>query len=509
MDADVVIIGSGMGGSAVAWALADSGADVLVLERGGPIAREPQNRSAEAVFVEQRYRTAEQWLDDAGNPFRPGQYYNVGGCTKFYGSALFRLRERDFEAVEHEEGISPAWPISYQDLAPYYDLAEQLFGVHGQAGSDPTDPAGRPSYPYPPLPQESTMAELAQRFRSMGLQPFPLPSSVQLHPGGNCERCGSCDAFPCMVDAKADAETALLRPAMRRGKVRLLTGTRVHRLLTDDRGQRIVAAEVEQGGETKRIRAGLFVLAAGAINSAALLLASANEHHRQGLANASGAVGRYFMNHNCTALMALSTRENDSRNPKTLALNDFYFGGSESRWPLGNLQTLGKVQEPMLRNAMRWLPKSWREQLCAHSVDWYAMSEDLPHPDSRVTLEANGQIRLNWVRTNLKPHARLVQTAKHLLREAGYPLVLARRFEADTPSHQCGTVRFGNDPAQAPLDPFCRTWQHDNLYVVDGGFFPSSAAVNPALTIAAQGLRVGTHLATRLQGVNHDDRQTH
>jgi choline dehydrogenase-like flavoprotein len=207
--------------------------------------------------------------------------------------------------------------------------------------------------------------------------------------------------------------------------------------------------------------------------------------------------------------MALSTRENDSRNPKTLALNDFYFGGTASQWPLGNLQTLGKVQEPMLRNAMRWLPKSWREQLCAHSVDWYAMSEDLPHPDSRITLAGNGQIQLNWVRTNLKPHARLVHTAKRLLREAGYPLVLARRFEADTPSHQCGTVRFGSDPAQAPLDPFCRAWQHDNLYVVDGGFFPSSAAVNPALTIAAQGLRVGTHLATRLQGVNHDDRQTH
>lgn len=501
MEADVVIIGSGVGGSAIAWSLAESGANVLVLERGPNQPREPQNRDPEEVFVKQRYRTTEQWLDGSGRAFRPGQYYYVGGCSKFYGTALFRLRERDFEEVEHEEGVSPAWPISYQDLAPYYDLAEKLFGVHGTAGSDPTDPSSRPPYPYPAVPHEPVMARLAERLTANGVHPFPLPTSIQFHPGGKCQRCGSCDAFPCMIDAKGDAETSLLRPAMKHGNVRLVTGAKVERLLTDEQGKRIVAAEVLLNGQRQRVTGQLFVLAAGAINSAALLLASANAKNPNGLANSSGAVGRYFMNHNCTALLAFNPAErNDSLIPKTLAINDYYFGNNESQWPLGNLQTLGKVKEPMLRAALGWLPKGVRQYLTSHSVDWYAMSEDLPHPESRVTLTANGQIQLNWHRTNLKPHEQFVEVAKRLLRKSGYPLVFARRFESDTPSHQCGTVRFGTDPARAPLDPFCRAYDHDNLYVVDASFFPSSAAVNPALTIAAQGLRVGKHLLTQMKG---------
>lgn len=500
MDADIVIIGSGVGGSAVAWALAETGASVLVLERGAYLPREPQNADAEAMFIEQRYRTRETWLDGAGGEFRPGQYYYVGGCSKVYGGALFRLREKDFMAVEHQEGISPAWPISYADLAPYYDLAEQLFAAHGQAGSDPTEALRRPAYPYPAQPHEATVAKFAERLSAQGVHPFPLPSAVQFHAGGGCTRCGSCDGFPCRVDAKRDAESSLLRPALRSGAVKLLTNAYVRHLHTDDAGRRIVSAEVDVAGQMRQITARRFVLSAGAVNSAALLLTSANSRHPDGLANSSGAVGRYFMNHNCSALLAVNPlARNDSRNPKTLAINDYYFGGDASEWPLGNLQTLGKIHEPMLRTALHWLPKRLRHYLAAHSMDWYAMSEDLPHADSRVTVESGGRIRLAWRRTNLKSHQQLVAVAKRLFRRAGYPLVFSKPFAEDSPSHQCGTVRFGNDPAQAPLDPFCRAYDHDNLYVVDGSFFPSSAAVNPALTIAAQGLRVGAHLKNELE----------
>ena len=500
MDYDVVVIGSGVGGGCVALTLADTGARILVLERGERLPREAQNWDAEAVFAEQRYRTHEIWQDSTGRRFRPGQFYYVGGHTKFYGAAMFRFRERDFEALEHEEGVSPPWPIRYADLEPFYDQAERLFGVHGQAGDDPTEPPRARPYPFPPIPHEPLLADLFDRLRGRGLKPFHMPAAVDFHPGGKCVRCGTCDAFPCRIDAKGDAETRLIDPALRHPNVTLQTGSQVTKLITDDSGKRIVAAEVERSGEKQHIRARLFVLSAGAINSAALLLRSASTRHPNGLANSSGAVGRYYMSHNCTALMTLMPLQvNETRFPKTLALNDYYFGGGASVKPLGNLQLLGKIQEPMLRAALPRVPKWLRAGLARHSVDWYAMSEDLAHRDSTIRPLASGGVELNWRRTNMRSHHRFVATAKRLLKDIGFPVVLSKPFDADTTSHQCGTVRFGTDPAQAPLDPYCRAYDHDNLYVVDGGFLPSSAALNPALTIAAQALRTATHLTGRLK----------
>jgi choline dehydrogenase-like flavoprotein len=499
MDADVVIIGSGLGGSAIAWSLAASGASVLILERGGHLPREPQNADPEQVFGALRYRARETWLDGGGKPFRPGQYYYVGGHTKFFGTAMFRFRERDFEAVRHEDGVSPAWPVTYAQLEPWYGLAERLFQVHGRGGIDPTEPPRAGAYPFAAVPHEPLIGKLAARIEGLGLRPFPMPTSIRLHPGGDCVRCASCDAFPCPIDAKGDAEISLLRPAMAHPNVTLWTGSEVLRLDTDRDGRRIAAARVRRDGAELRVTARLFVLAAGAINSAALLLRSANERHPDGLANGSGQVGRNFMNHNCTALMAIDPRQsNRTRFPKTMVLNDFYLDDGDGGAGLGNLQMLGKIQPAMLRGALPWVPAPLLSYLARHSVDVYAMSEDLPHPDSRVRLTASGQIQLSWQRTNLGAHQRLVGRAKKLLRQAGFPLVLGRRFGMDTPSHQCGTVRFGDDPDTAPLDRLCKAWQHDNLYVVDASFFPSSAALNPALTIAAQALRVGAHLKSNL-----------
>jgi choline dehydrogenase-like flavoprotein len=496
---DVVIVGSGVGGGCAALTLASTGARILILERGERLPREPQNWDAEAVFVEQRYRTHDTWYDGSGTAFRPGQFYYVGGHTKFFGTAMFRFRERDFEAVEHDEGLSPAWPIRYAELEPWYGQAERLFGVHGLAGEDPTEPPRSGPYPLPPVPHEPLMDELAQRFRALGLKPFHLPSSIGFHPGGACVRCTTCDAFPCKVDAKGDAEICLIDPALRHANVTLQTGSTVTRLLTDDAGRRITAVELERGGQTERIEARIVLLCAGAINSAAILLRSANAKHPQGLANSSGLVGRYYMNHNCTALMALMpTRVNRTHFPKTVSLNDFYFESQASPRPLGNLQPLGKIQEPMLRAALPRTPKFLRHQLARHSSDWYVMSEDLPHRDSRVQLHADGKIQLNWRRSNLSAHRELVDVAKRLLKDAGFPIVLSKPFGTDTPSHQCGTARFGNDPAESVLDPHCRAWDHDNLFVIDASFFPSSAALNPALTVAAQALRAADHLKAHL-----------
>ena len=495
---DVAIIGSGVGGSAVALQLAGSSARVLVLERGPQLPREPQNGDPEAVFVARRYHTHETWYAD-GRPFRPGMFYFVGGHTKFYGTAMFRLRERDFEALAHEEGVSPAWPIRYADLEPWYAQAERLFGVRGHGGIDPTEPPRSSGFPHPPMPHEPVLADIEHRLRARGLRPFPMPSAVDFGEGGACRRCENCDAVACAFDAKGDADVRLLRPALARGGVTLRANARVVRLLCDDSGRRIVAAEIDVDGARERVEADLFVLSAGAINSAALLLRSADAKHPTGLANSSDVVGRHYMTHNTTALMAVHPfRRNATRFPKTLAVHDFYFGERAGGTPLGSLQLLGKIREPMLRGALPRVPKLARQFLAERSVDWYAQSEDLPHPDSRVTLRPDGAINLHWHRTNLRTHARWVARCKQLLRDIGYPMVLTHPFGTDVVSHQCGTVRFGSDSATSALDPFCKAWDHDNLYVVDAGFFPSSAAVNPALTVAAQALRVGHHLRNRV-----------
>jgi choline dehydrogenase-like flavoprotein len=495
-DADVVIIGSGVGGGAVAQQLAGSGAQVLIVERGPQLPREPENWDLEAVFCDHRYRTTETWYAD-GRPFRPGMFYFVGGQTKFYGTAMFRFRERDFEEVAHEEGVSPAWPIRYADLEPWYGMAESLFGVRGQGGIDPTDPPRSGAYAHAPVPNEPVMQEIEDGLRARGLKPFPMPSAIDLGPGGRCLRCANCDALPCKIDAKGDAEIRLIRPALRSPNVTLRPGVRAERLVTDATGRRIVAVEVIEAGVRRRITARTFVLSAGAVNSAALLLRSADHRHPRGLANASDVVGRNYMTHNTTALMGVRPfRRNPTHFPKTLAVHDFYFGEKAGDTPLGSLQLLGKIREPMLRGPLPRVPRFARRLLSDHSVDWYAQSEDLPHADSRVSLRSDGAINLHWHRTNLRAHEHWVDKCRAILRSIGFPIVLTSGFGTEVVSHQCGTVRFGSDPATSALDPVCKAWEHDNLYVVDSSFFPSSAAVNPALTVAAQGLRVGHHLRT-------------
>lgn len=491
---DVVIIGSGVGGGAVAHQLAATGARILILERGDFLPDEPQNAEAEAVFVQARYRTTEQWQDESGRRYRPGQYYFVGGHTKFYGTAMFRFRESDFGAEAHEGGLSPAWPLSYATLAPFYDAAERLFGVRGKAGEDPTEPPRSAPYAHAPVPHEPVIDRLAQRLAATGLRPFHMPSAIDLGPGGACRRCGTCDAFACRFGAKGDAEMRLIRPLLARENVTLWTGAEVRRLITDEDGRQIMAAEVRRGGELLRIEAPLFVLSAGAINSALILLRSADARHPQGLANRSGVVGRHLMNHHLTGLMAVHPlARNDTRFPKTLAINDFYHGLPQDAAARGNIQMLGNIQGPMIRAAYPWVPRLAADWLGRHSVDVLCMSEDLPNWDSRVRLLAEDRVEVAYHPGDGAAHNRFVRHVRKVLGRL-FPLVLRHGFGIEAPSHQCGTVRMGEDPAHSALDALCRAHDHPNLHVVDAGFFPSSAGLNPALTVAAQALRVGAHL---------------
>jgi choline dehydrogenase-like flavoprotein len=490
LSADVVVIGSGMGGATTALALARRGAEVLVLERGERLPREPQNWSPQAVFIDRRYRPAEQWLDRTGRAFRPGVHYVVGGSTKVYGASLPRFREQDFTAVEHLEGTSPAWPFGYADLEPYYGEAERLYRVHGATGEDPTESWRGTPFPYPALEHEPYVADLAERLRAHGVHPSANAMGVDLRDGGACIRCRTCDGFPCQVSAKSDAEVCGIDPAIATGNARLMTGVRVRRIVTDRTGRRVDHLIADGPDGTVTITGRKFVLAAGAVQSAALLLASADDGHPRGLANSSDQVGRNFMMHNNAHIAAIDlNRDNDVTFQKTLSVNDWYHDGGDG-FPLGTMQLLGKVQGIMMKSWATRVPLAVLDQVARRSVEWLVMAEDLPSPDNRVTVDAAGTITTARVAWGTRTHRRLHKRAKRLLHAAGYDVVATQHFDISMNSHQCGTVVAGTDPATSVLDPWCRTHDLTNLWVIDGGFFPSSAAMNPALTIAAQALRV-------------------
>lgn len=490
MQADVVIIGSGIGGATLAAALAPTGKRIVVLERGAALQSGPNDRDAKAIFGDGVFRPDETWLDGADRPFSPGNYYYVGGNSKFYGAVMLSYREADFRPIVHHGGATPGWPISYAELAPFYDDAEALYRVHGAAGEDPTEPARASRYPDGAVPDEADVTDLRERLSAVGLSPASLPLAVDVQKWLDAGQT-TWDAYPNTCGGKSDGETILME-AQAKGNVNVCTHSVAERLEVDEDGA-VSAVVFRKDGQQKRISAPVVVLAAGAVQTAALLLASADEACPAGVANTSDQVGRNFMNHNCTAVLALHPmRRNRAVYQKTIMLNDYYHNHGQGGAPLGNVQMLGKITGPILA-ATSGLPRPIANWIANRSFDFYAMSEDLPRADSRVTLK-NGQIKLDWRRSNWEAHEQLVAVLKRKLRQAGFPVVLSKAFDRRTPSHQCGTARMGRDPKTSVVDGFGRCHDHPNLFITDASVLPTSAAVNPALTIAALALRTGHHI---------------
>ena len=497
---DIVVIGTGAGGGTIAQALAPSGARMLLVERGGFVPQEEENWSPIAVWRDRRYRTTEQWVSDGGGAFLPYTHYCVGGNTKFWGSVLYRLRREDFQAIEHVDGTSPAWPIDYETLEPYYERAERLYHVHGDDGFDPTEPPRQSPYPHDPIPHARAMEEIVQRLRAQGLHPSPLPLGL-IKPGeeGGCVLCNTCNSFPCRVQAKSDADVLCVRSAVGRPNVTLWTNAFAKRLLTDATGKKVDAVEIVRDGEAVRVSAALVIVSCGAVNSAALLLRSASDAHRNGLANSSGLVGKRYMAHLATMIEAVDLgQRNDTTFSKTIAINDYYLTGPAGGYPLGQIQAQGRTHGLMAKLHApwwgRWIPLPIYNWWVDRGYDWLAMSEDLPHEDNRVTLDGSGRIVLRYRQTNMQAHRDLVAEMKRILARIGLRFPVTHSLGTTNTTHQCGTLCFGNDPATSVLDPYCRTHDVSNLFVVDASFFPSSAAVNPGLTIAAQALRVADHI---------------
>ncbi len=513
-DYDVIVIGSGAGGGTLVNRLAPSGKKVLLLERGDWLPREPQNWLAQDVFVDGRYTSEDTWYDAKSKPFAPQVHYFVGGATKLFGAALYRLRAADFGELQHRDGVSPAWPISYEEMEPYYTQAERLYRVHGARGEDPTEPPASEPYPFPAVSHEPRIQQLSDDFAAAGYQPFHAPCGVMLDeanmPYSTCVRCQDCDGFPCVVHAKSDAEVIGVRPALEHPNVTLLTNATAVRLNTNEGGTEVVEVVVDRDGERGTYSADVVAVSCGAANSAKLLLASANDKHPNGLANGSDQVGRNYMFHNSQAVLALSKEPNPTVFQKTVGLNDFYFAGGEFEYPLGNIQMVGKSQAPMFRGEKPTetkLAPGWTlEKIAAHAVDFWLSTEDLPKRENRVTLTDDGSIQLSYTYSNEGPKKQLYGKLKSMLGEIGmhgghllpHNAYLKNEIPVAGVAHQAGTCRFGTDPASSALDVNCKAHELDNLYVVDTSFFPSIGAVNPALTAMANALRVGDHLLERL-----------
>ena len=514
---DVIIIGTGAGGGTLAHRLAPSGRRILILERGDYVPREKENWDTLAVVKEGRYNNVEPWVDRDGKEFQAGAHYFVGGNTKFYGAALLRLRREDFGELRHHGGVSPAWPLRYDDFEPYYTRAEHLYHVHGARGEDPTEPPASAPYLYPAVSHEPRLQHLSDGLAAAGYKPFHLPVGVMLdeknRQKSRCIRCATCDGHPCLVNAKADAQVVCVDPALEHPNVTLLTRALVTRLETSASGREVTQVHVERDGQRETYSAGVVVSACGAINSAALLLRSANDRHPNGLANRSDQVGRNYMCHLNSVMLAVSLCPNPTVFQKTLGINDFYFSSREWDYPMGHISFVGKTDAHVLAaGAPRIVPNFTLDLMARHSLDFWLTSEDLPDPDNRVTLADKGRIRLSYRPNNEEGHKRLQAKLKQLVKQLRCPAhgdkclqdalpmqaYIGKRIPLAGVAHQNGTTRFGRDPKSSVLDLNCRAHDLDNLYVVDGGFFPSSSAVNPALTIIANALRVGDHLLERL-----------
>lgn len=503
---DVVIIGSGAGGGTLAHRLAPSGLRLLILERGEFIPRERENWDEREVFERKRYQARETWYDAHDQPFSPYTHYCVGGNTKMYGAALLRMREHDFGEVRHFGGASPAWPISYADLEPYYTEAERLYGVHGSRGSDPCEPWASAAFPHGPVAAEPRIQELYDDLHAIGLRPFPIPLGLQA-PLHTPYRLSCFDGYPDLTGVKADAHTVALAPHLGRSNVTLWTGARAERLVTDASGREVKGVEVVRDGERLVVRGGIVVLACGAINSAALLLSSANAAHPNGLANSSGLVGRNYMCHQNGCFVAVGEEPNDSPFQKHFAMTDFYArDAAVPHLPLGTVQLMGKPDA----GTIAWLkgdamPGVSVEEIRGRTIDFFLTAEDLPDAENRVSLRPDGAVRVAYRPNNTEAYERLRRRLVDALdavdrrRGRGQAVYLHSRLGIGGVSHQNGTLRFGRDAAKSVLDMNCKAHDMDNLYVVDASFFPSSSAVNPSLTIMANALRVGDHLLERMR----------
>ncbi|MEM7725712.1 MAG: GMC family oxidoreductase [Cyanobacteria bacterium P01_A01_bin.45] len=487
---DVIIIGTGAGGGTLTHKLASTGKKILVLEQGEFLEKESSQLVDVEVFKKENFHVSEQWYDSDRELFSPQTSYSVGGNTKIYSGVLQRMRERDFEEVQHQDGISPEWELKYKDFEPYYTQAEKLYQAHGQTGDDLTEPPRSEDFPFPVVDCQPQVEDICDRISKEGLHPAYLPIGVG-------------------EQGRTDSEDTGISPAITANdNVTLRTKAKVLWLHTNPSGKEVKAVEAQIGEQSYLFMGDIIVLSCGAINSAGLLLRSKNEKYPQGLANSSGLVGCNLMKQLMTVVVQLTSTSNSGLFQRTRYINDFYWGDENFSYPMGHIQNSGGILQdvifaespPILSVATKLMPGFGLKQLAKRSIGWWLQTEDLPRPKNRVSVEGS-KLCLDYTPNNTEAHDRLIYRWIDVLKsvDANKQNIYPR---GETPisvvAHQSGTCRFGEDAKTSVLNLNCRTHDIDNLYVVDSSFFPSISATSPALTVIANALRVGEHLIERL-----------
>jgi choline dehydrogenase-like flavoprotein len=476
---DAVVIGTGLGGATLALKLARSGMRVLAVERGGFMDGGPRN-AGEPVG---RYLYDLLGADE--------EIEAVGGQTKFYGAALYRLRESDFREVQHEAGVSPAWPIAYADLEPHYAEAEALYRVHGSEHGDPSEPPRTSAYPHPPLPHDPLVAKVVRRLQRAGAQVAAIPRGLDYGQERPCVLCPTCDVHLCRLDAKMDAEIAAIRPALATGNLDLLTKTECARVVLDASGKRADGVVLVQNGAERRVTAPIVAVCAGQKGSVELLSRSRAAAHAEGLGNQGGALGRYLAGHITGVMFPLvSAAPIGARHTKTFAINAHYEPSSDWPYPMGVLQVAGQI--PFWRETGR-LKRPFVKAVAERSLMCFAMTEALPTRDSGFSFEGDRIAGEMPPAVNATTFARLNRVCAGMFWRAGYPVVPAMR--APQLWHKTGGAVMGADPAHSVVDASCQVHGVTGVYVVDASVLPSAGAVNTGLTIAALALRAGASIA--------------
>ncbi len=508
---DLIVIGSGFGGTMAAAPAVFAGKRVLMIEAGGWVTRAPENWSARGFSEATPYFRRDDPFNVAAGGTGPtlGQYLCVGGASVFYGGVAMRLRERDFLPDPAIDGGSGAvWPYSYTDLEPYYAQAESLLEVTGSTGDDPTDPPRSAAFPNPPGPLAPISSRLADAARSLGLHPFRLPLAINYRAGARrtpCPACGTCDGYACAVGAKNDLSTVLV-PRLQHEGLELAINTTAVRL--EREGSRICGVVCTQAGSSEPIRFSgrTIVVAAGALATPRLLLGS----QLDAVNPAAPAIGRYLMRHCNGVVMGLfpSRPAPNGEFHKQIGIHDYYFGHPTVDAPVGRLGCLQQFATPAPWIARDYLPFGFGAlvaPLTSRTTGFIVMAEDRPQDGNGIVLDGPAGASRRLPRTtithrydarDLAARAALVAAAKRILRRAG--ALATYTYDVKTFSHAVGTVRLGADPATSPLDERGGFRGLDNLFVTDGSALPRSGGVNPSLTIAANALRTGTHLLERL-----------
>ena len=476
---DIIIIGSGAGGSTLAYQLSGSGHRILVVERGDFMKPEPRRMSDPVgKYMYHIIKDREQ------------ASYFVGGETKFYGSALYRMRESDFEAVQHENGVSPAWPIMYPDLEPYYHQAEVLYRVHGSTEGDISEPPRANAFPHPPIEHAPIVSQLVNRINRSGVQVSAIPLGLDYGPLGKCVLCSTCDAHYCQLDAKMDAEIAALRPALATGNVQLMTQTECVRVLTTPDGARVNGVLLRRAGQEQIVHANIVAVCAGVTGSPSLLRRSRHESHPEGIGNNTGCLGRYLAGHSAGLLFLLTGFQSVSPAfTKTFAINHYYHGTADWPYPIGTIQAGGQI--PFWEQTSKFT-RPFARLVGTHALTCFYMTEALPNYNTRLVFDGDEIVGRVPPVHNLRTFKKLHGLAVDIFRRSGYRFFSRRRPRV---WHEVGTARFGTDRTTSVVDQNLQVHGVKGLFVVDASVLPSAGAVNPTLTIIALALRAGDHLS--------------